>query len=410
MGITKILDIKPREKLHSSQPKQGISSFVSSLLHFIPARYAFLLVILTSLTGCIFFRIGSEDRSDAGGDADRVVDADGDERYDECEIGEPNESYSGPDGTAYVGVCQPLIEECVETANGNRYEVEQEEILPSGEICDGLDNDCQGITPLGVIGAIIHITHGTCETPLLVWTGNEYGVIWRDWRDGSYEIYFKRISKDGTVINPGSIRLTDGTADVTSVPSLVWTGTEYGMVWSDLRDGNNEIYFKHVSENGESMSLDIRITFGSDSSRSPTLVWNGTEYGIIWREENDTGNRYMFWRISSDGIPIGSDVQIANDAEESFDDPVLVWTGNEYGMTWTGDYGVDGHVVYFGRLSREGIQIGPTVQITDDTERSFQPVLVWTGSEYGIGWVARGALQFRRVSAEGILLGSEERI
>src|SRR3989339_558576 len=306
MGITKILDIKPREKLHSSQPKQGISSFVSSLLHFIPARYAFLLVILTSLTGCIFFRIGSEDRSDAGGDADRVVDADGDERYDECEIGEPNESYSGPDGTAYVGVCQPLIEECVETANGNRYEVEQEEILPSGEICDGLDNDCQGITPLGVIGAIIHITHGTCETPLLVWTG--------------------------------------------------------------------------------------------------------TEYGIIWREENDTGNRYMFWRISSDGIPIGSDVQIANDAEESFDDPVLVWTGNEYGMTWTGDYGVDGHVVYFGRLSREGIQIGPTVQITDDTERSFQPVLVWTGSEYGIGWVARGALQFRRVSAEGILLGSEERI
>src|SRR3989339_899800 len=357
MGITKILDIKPREKLHSSQPKQGISSFVSSLLHFIPARYAFLLVILTSLTGCIFFRIGSEDRSDAGGDADRVVDADGDERYDECEIGEPNESYSGPDGTAYVGVCQPLIEECVETANGNRYEVEQEEILPSGEICDGLDNDCQGITPLGVIGAIIHITHGTCETPLLVWTGNEYG-----------------------------------------------------MVWSDLRDGNNEIYFKHVSENGESMSLDIRIPFGSDSSRSPTLVWNGTEYGIIWREENDTGNRYMFWRISSDGIPIGSDVQIANDAEESFDDPVLVWTGNEYGMTWTGDYGVDGHVVYFGRLSREGIQIGPTVQITDDTERSFQPVLVWTGSEYGIGWVARGALQFRRVSAEGILLGSEERI
>jgi hypothetical protein len=63
---------------------------------------------------------------------------------DECEIGTTQQSYSGPLETEYIGVCQPQIEECQETEEGSRWQIIQEETLPSAEICDGLDNDCDG--------------------------------------------------------------------------------------------------------------------------------------------------------------------------------------------------------------------------------------------------------------------------
>ena len=79
-------------------------------------------------------------------DGDGDVDADGDVETPECEIGATRESYSGPAETEGIGVCQPHIEECQVTEEGVVYQIIQEEILPSEEICDGLDNDCQGPT------------------------------------------------------------------------------------------------------------------------------------------------------------------------------------------------------------------------------------------------------------------------
>jgi hypothetical protein len=48
--------------------------------------------------------------------------------------------YSGPAGTAGVGICQAGEQICLNGAFGNC----QDEILPVSEVCDGLDNDCNG--------------------------------------------------------------------------------------------------------------------------------------------------------------------------------------------------------------------------------------------------------------------------
>jgi hypothetical protein len=54
-------------------------------------------------------------------------------------------SYSGPFGTEGVGVCQPKIEKCLV----NQYGIFQDEIVPSEEECDGKDNNCNGKTDEG---------------------------------------------------------------------------------------------------------------------------------------------------------------------------------------------------------------------------------------------------------------------
>jgi hypothetical protein len=114
------------------------------------------------------------------------------------------------------------------------------------EICDnGEDDDCDGVTDWESFGDV-RITDAAENSvyPSLVWTGTEYGVIWTDRRDGASDLYFTRISGGGIKIGP-DIRIT-GAAGGRSLPSLVWTGTGYGVAWHDDRDGNNEIYFNRL--------------------------------------------------------------------------------------------------------------------------------------------------------------------
>lgn len=86
---------------------------------------------------------------------------------------------------------------------------------------------------------------GYSRVPSLVWTGTEYGVTWYDYRDGNQEIYFARISASGAK-QGDDLRLTNADGRYSESPSLVWTGTEYGVAWADDRDGNEEIYFARL--------------------------------------------------------------------------------------------------------------------------------------------------------------------
>lgn len=65
-----------------------------------------------------------------------------DEGCDICRDGETKAcAYTGPQGTENVGECKAGTKTCT---NG-QWGACQEEVLPQTEICDGLDNDCNGI-------------------------------------------------------------------------------------------------------------------------------------------------------------------------------------------------------------------------------------------------------------------------
>jgi hypothetical protein len=169
-------------------------------------------------------------------------------------------------------------------------------------------------------------------------------------------------------------------------PSLVWTGSEYGVSWQDTRDKypNYEIYFARLDSSGSKIGSDVRVTYDSSGSYNPSLVWSGSEYGVSWYDERDGNSEIYLARLDSSRGKIGSDVRVTYDSSDSWN-PSLVWTGGEYGISWL-DGRDESPEIYFARLDSSGNKIGSDVRVTYDSSGSWNPSLVWTGNEYGVSW------------------------
>jgi imidazole glycerol phosphate synthase subunit HisF len=230
-------------------------------------------------------------------------------------------------------------------------------------------------------GSELRITNsvGDSKSVSLVWTGIEYGVSWNDARSGTSEIYFVRINADGTK-NGSDVRITNNSSS-SIFSNLVWNGTDYGVTWVDYSDGNSEIYFARINADGTKNGSDVRITNDNSNSAFPSLEWNDNdnEYGVSWDDFRDGNTEIYFARINADGTKNGSDMRITNDISNSAASS-LVWNGNEYGVAWAGDM-----ELYFARINSNGTKNGSDVRITpDDSFGSIDVSSVWTGTDYGI--------------------------
>ena len=241
------------------------------------------------------------------------------------------------------------------------------------ELCDGFDNDCNGIIDDNLTckrlclqlqkNAFDTLVSGdpaaTSLQPSVAWTGNEYGVAWRDSRHLSTEIFFALISAAGVKLTADS-RITSATG-ASSMPALVWTGTEFGVAWVDARDGNSEIYFNRIDMAGAPVGTDVRITSNAGFSGQPDLNWTGAEYAVVWTDDRDGNREIYFNRADETGLVAGSDVRVTTSGGVS-EQPSLSWQGGSYGLAWTDER--DGNrEIYFNRLDTAGTPLGADVRI-----------------------------------------------
>ena len=129
---------------------------------------------------------------------------------------------------------------------------------------------------------------------------NDIHVVWQDNRNGNEEIYYKR-STDGGLTWGADRRLTNNNAK-SNFPSAVAMGKTIIVVWSDLREGNAEIFGLRSVDNGDTWSADTRLTNSPRESLEPKIAMEGAFAFVTWHELSDVATNWeVESRFSTDG-------------------------------------------------------------------------------------------------------------
>ncbi len=241
------------------------------------------------------------------------------------------------------------------------------------------------VSPGGTLaGEAVRVTHDPSESaaPSLVHSAGGFALAWHDLRHGDYQVYFNRLTNGGTVAGPG-LRVT-GPDGASSCPSLAWSGSEYAVSWQDDRDGNYEVYLQRISTGDTLLGAAVRVTQDGAGSERPSIGWARDQYGIVWTDRRDANPEVYHNAVSGGGTVLGADTRISEDPGES-QRPGLSWTGAAFGVAWE-DLRPEGRGVYFALLSEGAAAAGPELLVSHGSTHSSSPSLSWTGARFGVSW------------------------
>ncbi|MFH1434967.1 MAG: DUF4215 domain-containing protein [Pseudomonadota bacterium] len=290
------------------------------------------------------------------------------------------------------------------------------------DFCNDCDDDCDGETDeIEIVETDIRVTNAPAYSgaPSMAYNpaADEFGIAWHDGRSGmsSGEIMFARISPAGEKLS-ADIQITDNWA-ASLFPSLVYTGSEYGVAWEDSMSAYTDIFFTRIDDEGGTIGPVIQVTNATYSSDLPSLVYTGSEYGLAWDDARDTGgsgnlDRIYFAKLDDEGSKTTGDIMVTS-RNVSSDQASLVFTGSRFAIAWR-DNRSGNQDVYFTIFDMDGATIVDDARITDASTDSTAPALAFTGSEYGVAWLERrgGAwgAWYARIDEEGGKIGSDIRI
>lgn len=234
------------------------------------------------------------------------------------------------------------------------------------------------------LGSELRISTAHSSLSSLVWNGTEYAVFFTDNSLGDTNLFMQRIDANSAFIG-SAIRLTPDDTNDAGAAQAVWTGTEYGLVFQDKALGDNNIYFTRVSSIGAKIGTESLLTI--DDTRNaywPSIKWTGTEFGVSYTDSRGIGYwELLFRRINADGTLNGSEAQVTPSDTGSADYISMTWNDSEFGFAYT-DSRTGEEDVWVARVSATGnilseVRISPVDGV--DASNVF---LATSGSDYAV--------------------------
>lgn len=169
-----------------------------------------------------------------------------------------------------------------------------------------MNGNCHCPNPTG--GTEHRVTTSAEEevAPVAVWSGSRVGVAYlRGTSVGSrYNLYFALLNPDGTKAVATDLAIT--TFDFTNnhrvfdEPDIVWTGTEFGVLWTQDLVTSCETRLQRIDANGTPIAAPVVLFSDCDNDLNPLITWSDV-YGGYAIVTTGGSSDIRFQRIGADG-------------------------------------------------------------------------------------------------------------
>ncbi len=220
--------------------------------------------------------------------------------------------------------------------------------------------------------------------PSIACVGSDVHIVWSDYRNNNYEIYYKRSSNNGENWGPDT-RLTNNTFSGLNVSIAAASSSGIHIVWSESHDATNyELHYTRSTDGGLNWQNETRLTNAPDRSQSPSIAALGLSVYIVWVDLRNGTDDIYFKRSSDAGLSWSNDTELRNDTVNCFNPAIAVSGSNVY-VTW-GNFRNDDFRVVFNRSTNGGVTWGTETNITSDTVSSRRPSITASDSSVHLVW------------------------
>jgi hypothetical protein len=227
------------------------------------------------------------------------------------------------------------------------------------------------------------------QGPQVAYGATSYLVVWQDYRGGSsISTYAARVSTSGDVLDPNGIVVSTA-GNSQAYASVAFDGTDYLVVWADLRGGEFDIYGARVSQSGTVLDPDgIAISTATDDQLKPSVAFNGKDFAVAWLDSRlgKSWPKVYCARVSPDGDVLDPNgIALPSTAYDICGTNVTSDGVNAF-VTWT-DVQSDSHRVYGARVSQSGVVLDTSgIAISGATSGTLSPAAAFDGSDYLVVW------------------------
>lgn len=202
-------------------------------------------------------------------------------------------------------------------------------------------------------------------------------IIWADKRNGNWDIYGQLYSNSGIATGTNFLVNDDLPASTQYWPCCARQADgSFIVAWADERNGNYDIYFQRFTPYGEKIGSNTRANDDTGIALQflpeMTIVQDGS-FIITWTDERSYNRDIFAQRFMNDGTPSGQNFMVNDDntnlgQQTSY---VAADPGGNFTICWE-DNRTTINDIYARRYSNDGIALGESFMVNDDTLNAFQ--------------------------------------
>lgn len=195
------------------------------------------------------------------------------------------------------------------------------------ELCDGVDNDCNGIADDGRALAL------QGDEPLWLSSDSTRAAVSGITHDGKQFVvalsaYRARNETELVAVADGQVNWRSAAVRTNSDSypgSIIWTGQHLALAWEDRRDDDFEIYFNRFDTAGQKLGPDQRLSHARGFSLAPDLLFTGEGYFVAWADRRLGADDFRVFgqTVELDGLRSGEQNALLTPQTPGASDPRL---------------------------------------------------------------------------------------